>query len=230
MSYRNIFRRMVTAMMLLVCMTIHAERMERVFFSYDASHGLADNSAQTIKCTKTGRMLITTIGHVNFYDGASFMHIDPTEENDFPLPKYTGHYHIYFDSQHHLWVKDKYKVTCVDLMKERFIVNVDSVIKRMGMKEKVEDLFGDTGNNVWFMSGEKLYCPEKEKVIPLAHKEELHDIDIYDEHILLQFFASGVVSAYNDLLEIKPNLPARRSYIVTEDSTTKLGTLIKMVS
>ena len=113
MSYRNIFRRMVTAMMLLVCMTIHAERMERVFFSYDASHGLADNSAQTIKCTKTGRMLITTIGHVNFYDGASFMHIDPTEENDFPLPKYTGHYHIYFDSQHHLWVKDKYKVTQV---------------------------------------------------------------------------------------------------------------------
>ena len=197
MSYRNIFRRMVTAMMLLVCMTIHAERMERVFFSYDASHGLADNSAQTIKCTKTGRMLITTIGHVNFYDGASFMHIDPTEENDFPLPKYTGHYHIYFDSQHHLWVKDKYKVTCVDLMKETFITNVDSVIKRIGMKEKVEDMFGDNENVMWFMSNGKLYCPMKKAVVPLAHKEELHDIDVYDNRILLEFFANGVVSAYD---------------------------------
>lgn len=197
MSYSHIFRRMVTAMMLLVCMTIHAERMERVFFSYDASHGLADNSAQTIKCTKTGRMLITTIGHVNFYDGASFMHIDPTEENDFPLPKYTGHYHIYFDSQHHLWVKDKYKVTCVDLMKETFITNVDSVIKRIGMKEKVEDMFGDNENVMWFMSNGKLYCPMKKAVVPLAHKEELHDIDVYDNRILLEFFANGVVSAYD---------------------------------
>ena len=29
-------------------------KLHRVFFSYDASDGLADNSAQTIKCTKTG--------------------------------------------------------------------------------------------------------------------------------------------------------------------------------
>ena len=197
MSYSHIFRRMATAMMLLVCMTIHAERMERVFFSYDASHGLADNSAQTIKCTKTGRMVVTTIGHVNFYDGASFTHIDPTEDNDFPLPKYLGHYHIYFDKQHHLWVKDKYKVTCVDLMKEAFITNVDSVIKYIGMKEKVEDLFGDSQNEMWFLSNGKLYCPVRKSVIPLAHKEELHDLDVYDSHILLQFFANGIVSTYD---------------------------------
>ena len=183
--------------MLMVCMTIHAKRMERIFFSYDASHGLADNSAQTIKCTKTGRMVITTIGHVNFYDGASFLHIDPQAENDFPLPKYSGHYHLYFDKHHHLWVKDKYKVTCVDLMKEHFIVNVDSVIKRIGMKKEVEDMFGDSENVMWFMSKGKLYCPKNGAVIPVAHKGELHDIDVYEKHVLLQFFANGIVSAYD---------------------------------
>lgn len=197
MSDNHIFRRIATAMMLLVCTALHAGRMERVFFLYDASHGLADNSAQTIKCTKTGRMVITTIGHVNFYDGASFVHIDPTAENDFPLPKYSGHYHIYFDKHHHLWVKDKYKVTCVDLMKEIFITNVDSVIKCIGMREEVEDLFGDSENSMWFMSKGKLYCPKNNAVIPVSRTEELHDIDIYEKHIVLQFFASGVVSAYD---------------------------------
>lgn len=186
-----------TVLMLLVCNVLHAERLERVFFSYDASNGLADNSAQTIKCTKTGRMVITTIGHVNFYDGSNFVHIDPVEENDFPLPKYSGHYHLYFDKHHNLWVKDKYKVTCVDLMKERFYINVDSVIKSFGMKEEVEDLFGDGENVMWFMSKGKLHCPMREIAIPIGQKAELHDIDIYEGHTLMQFFANGVVSAYD---------------------------------
>ena len=191
-----IVRSLATVLLLLVCGMLHAERVERVFFSYNASHGLADNSAQTIKCTKTGRMVITTIGHVNFYDGANFVHIDPTAEDDFPLPKYFGHYHIYFDKHHHLWVKDKRKVTCVDLMKERFISNVDSVIKQMGMKDVVEDMFGDGENAMWFMLNGNLYCPERKIVVPVGQKAELHDIDTY-ENQLLQFFSNGYVSAYN---------------------------------
>ena len=195
----HIARQLSTVVLFLVChMMIHAERMERVFFSYDASHGLADNSAQTIRCTKTGRMVITTIGHVNFYDGAYFVHIDPKAENDFPLPMYSGHYHLYFDTHHHLWVKDKYKVTCVDLMKERFVINVDSVIKSMGMNQVVEDMFGDGENNMWFMSKGRLYCPKRKMDIPIAQKSELHDIDVYN-NTLLQFFANGVVSVF-DLL------------------------------
>ena len=196
-SENPIIRRLSIVLMLLVSGIIHAERMERVFYLYDASNGLADNSAQTIMCTKTGRMVITTIGHVNFYDGANFVHIDPTAENDFPLPKYSGHYHLYFDKNHHLWVKDKYKVTCVDLMKEMFISNVDSVIKGTGMKEVVEDMFGDGENNMWFLSKGKLYCPVREKVIPVSQKAELHDVDIYDKNTLLLFFANGVVSVYD---------------------------------
>jgi AraC-like DNA-binding protein len=183
-------------MMLLACTLLYAERMERVFFSYDASNGLADNSAQTIKCTKTGRMVITTIGHVNFFDGAGFVHIDPTPENDFPLPKYFGHYHLYFDQHHHLWVKDKNKVTCVDLMKERFVTHVDSVIKSMGMNKDVEDMFGDGENTMWFMSKGKLYCPTREMTVPVGQNAELHDIDTYN-NTLLQFFANGVVSVYD---------------------------------
>lgn len=192
----RIARRMATVSLLLICSVLHAERMERVFYSYDASHGLADNSAQTIKCTKTGRMVITTIGHVNFYDGANFVHIDPKAEDDFPLPQYFGHYHLYFDTHHHLWVKDKNKVTCVDLMKERFISNVDSVIRCVGMKGEVEDMFGDGENVMWFMSKGRLHCPKRGMSVPIGQQSELHDIDTY-ENTLLQFFANGVVSVFD---------------------------------
>ena len=197
MSVNPNIRRLAVAGMLLVCSTLHAERMKRVFMSYDASNGLADNSAQTVKCTKTGRMVITTIGHVNFYDGSNFGHIDPQEENDFPLPRYSGHYHLYFDKHHNLWVKDKRKVTCVDLMKERFYTNVDSVIKSFGMKDKVEDLFGDSNNILWFLSGDKLYCPKRGRAVTIRQKAELHDLDILDDNTLMLFFADGVVAAYD---------------------------------
>ena len=39
---------------------------KRVFMSFDASNGLADNSAQTLRCTQSGRIVISTIGHINY--------------------------------------------------------------------------------------------------------------------------------------------------------------------
>ena len=48
---------------------------ERRFRVINAADGLADNSAQTIKSTFSGRMVVSTIGHINFYDGSGFTHI-----------------------------------------------------------------------------------------------------------------------------------------------------------
>lgn len=170
---------------------------DRIFLSYDASNGLADNSAQSIKVTKTGRMVISTIGHINFYDGDAFVHIDPDNEHVFPLPKYNGHYHLYFDRHHHLWVKDKRQVTCVDLTVESFIKNVGAVIKEMGMTKQVDDMFGDINNNMWFLSGNTLYGTDDKKEFKLRHAAELQDVDVYNKKLHLQFYANGVVSVYD---------------------------------
>lgn len=170
---------------------------DRIFLSYDASNGLADNSAQSIKVTKTGRMVISTIGHINFYDGDAFVHIDPGNEHVFPLHKYNGHYHLYFDRHHHLWVKDKRQVTCVDLTVESFIKNVGAVIKEMGMTKQVDDMFGDINNNMWFLSGNTLYGTDDKKEFKLRHAAELQDVDVYNKKLHLQFYANGVVSVYD---------------------------------
>ena len=72
-----------------------AEVSKRYFRNYSAADGLADNSAQTIACTRTGRMVITTMGQINFYDGQGFSFIDASEEDFYPLSSYTGNYHLY---------------------------------------------------------------------------------------------------------------------------------------
>ena len=60
---------LITAI-LLSCLIGKAEdsARERRFRVINAADGLADNSAQTIKGTFSGRMVISTIGHINFYD------------------------------------------------------------------------------------------------------------------------------------------------------------------
>ena len=64
------------------------------FYVYNAANGLSDNSAQTVTCTKTGRLVITTMGQINFFDGVKFTYIDPSSENLFPLKDYKGNYHL----------------------------------------------------------------------------------------------------------------------------------------
>lgn len=187
----------VLMILLQACCSVLVATEQRDFKVFDASYGLADNSAQTIKCTKTGRMVITTIGHVNFYDGNTFAHIDPTPEDVFPLPGYNGHYHLYFDKHHHLWLKDKQSVTCVDLLMERFIPDVGSVIREMGVTRQVDDMFGDQNNLLWFRLADRLICPELDTQVPVADVARLLDIDVFDNRILLQFFSDGMTRAYD---------------------------------
>ena len=182
---------------MLAAVSMSAQEEQRIFYSFDSSNGLADNSAQTLKCTKTGRIVITTIGHVNFYDGANFSHIDPQPEDAFPLPKYNGHYHLYFDLHHHLWLKDKYSVTCVDLLTERFVRNISEIIRGLGMQRHVDDMFCDNDNHLWFLSEKELHGTDDQQIVPVSQRAELQDVDVYDRRHLLQFYGDGSVTAYD---------------------------------
>ena len=99
-------RHIVTAMLILLLNVSNTSAEERRRFQvYNAANGLADNSAQTINCTKTGRLVISTMGQINFFDGQQFNFIDPSTENLYPLDNYLGNSHLYFDKFHHLFGK-----------------------------------------------------------------------------------------------------------------------------
>ena len=170
----------------------------RVFYVYNAANGLADNSAQTITCTKTGRLVITTMGQINFFDGQQFNFIDPSSENIYPLSHYNGHYHLYFDKYHHLWLKHKHTVTCVNLTTEQFVENVVDEFRALGMEDKVQDLFVDQRNIIWLLTEKGLFCSENKQYYEVRKKLNLQDLMTYGDNYLMLFYENGML----DILEI----------------------------
>lgn len=165
---------------------------ERSFVELKASDGLADNSAQVVKCTFTGRMVVTTIGNINFYDGVQFSHISTRDERIFPLNNYHGPYRLYFDRLHHLWLKSNGGVSCVNLTTEKYIGNVDSVFTELGMSEKVTDMFVDDDGNVWMEGKNHIYNSYSKTRYQLMSQANLQDLAIYKGHLLL-FYGNGEV-------------------------------------
>ena len=147
----------LTTLWMLALMTAGADVSPRLFSVYTSADGLADNSAQTLNCTKTGRLVVTTMGQINFYDGSKFSYIDPLDENIHALTEYRGNYHLYFDKFHHIWLKNTHNVTCVDLLTERFAKSIDEEFRRFGVKERVNDLFVDSAGIVWLLTEKGLF-------------------------------------------------------------------------
>lgn len=195
----RLFRIMTWLAGLLLTASVAMAESEKMFYVYNAANGLADNSAQTINCTKTGRLVITTMGQINFFDGQQFNFIDPSSENTYPLSKYNGHAHLYFDKHHHLWLKKRHMVTCVDLSCEMFVPSIVDVFHEMGVDDKVEDLFADTENHLWLLLSKGLYHVEGEKFYKVRSDLNLQDVDTYQNKYLLLFYENGLM----DVLELE---------------------------
>lgn len=186
----------------LLTVTAMAESSSRVFSNYSAADGLADNSAQTIACTKTGRLVVTTMGQINFYDGQKFTFIDPSEENIYPLANYYGNYHLYFDHYHHLWLKDTHSVTCVNLTTEKFTSSIEEEFKKFGMDKKVLDLFVDSNGIVWMLTDDGLFSAETKQTLKIRRDLNLQDLDVYKKQLLL-FYENGLMEIYDSRTQQK---------------------------
>ena len=187
-------RQLFLLVCLLACvLSAMADTSRRVFSVYNASDGLADNSAQTIHCATSGRVVITTMGQINFFDGNHFSFIDPSKENMYPLPSYTGNYHIYVDKYHHMWLKNTHTITCVDLLTEMFVGSVENVFREFGVDEEVKDFFVDGNGVAYLLTKKGLYSVESKQYYKVREKLSLQDLATYQGKYLLLFYETGVV-------------------------------------
>ncbi len=186
-SHQNI---LFTLAFLLCSAIVALAQDQREFRVINAANGLADNSAQVVTCTKTGRMIISTIGNLNFYDGTTFSHIDTRSEYQLQLPLYHGNYHLYFDRHHHLWLKSTNSVTCVNMTMEQFEPDPESVIKQLGCDERVLDLFADQNNHLWVLTEKGLYGIDHKQYYKVLKDRNLQDVEVMDG-LLLTFYDNG---------------------------------------
>ena len=186
---------LVFCLLQLLPLTAMADRSDRLFEYFNASDGLADNSAQVIKCTRTGRMVTATMGQINFFDGQVFTYIDPTEENVYPLDSYRGNFHLYFDKYHHLWLKNRQTVTCVNLTTEKFETSVRDVFLNFGFSKTVDDLFVGDNGVVWLLNGYDLFSVASKKSYRIRAGKNLQDVETYGDKSLLLFYDDGMMEA-----------------------------------
>lgn len=188
---------LVSIILLITATTVHGEDelRYRTFSVINAANGLADNSAQTLSTTRSGRMIISTIGHINFYDGNQFTHVNSGANDAYALKDYEGNYHTYFDQNHHFWLKDKHKVSCINLHTEKFIP-ISNIFKQEGIKGTVDDLFTDSDRRLWLVSQGKLWSEQKKYSIPINRTAKLQDLDNMGDTLFL-FYSDSRVETYN---------------------------------
>ena len=185
-------------MLLTILFQGNAYGEERALFhQITAADGLSDNSAQAIKCTFSGRMTILVQGDINFYDGGNFVQINNDEDIRYRLDDYQGRYRLYYDNSHHLWLKGDDGLLCINLVTEKSIVNIDSVLTLYGATGRVDDLFVDVNGDVWLSVDYHILCKKYGKKIPLLKGHKLQDIEVYDKDYLMMFYSDGLLACYD---------------------------------
>ena len=85
-SLRNI--RILLCLFFCFRMTPFIYAGEFLFTTINASQGLSDNQIRYILQLPDGRMVFTTSGNVNLYDGVHFSYLHRTTEYVYPLNQY----------------------------------------------------------------------------------------------------------------------------------------------
>lgn len=202
-------RRISLTLLIVLSPILMAGQSSRRFEIFNAADGLADNSAQTVFCTHTGRLVITTMGQINFFDGQVFSYIDSRDETIYPLSAYTGFTHLYFDSYHHLWLKNTHSLTCVDLTTERFSTSIQDIFDEFGMKHQVGDFFVDGSGQPWLLDGDSLFSVESKRYYPVRAGHCLQDLAVFERQLLL-FYDDGIVDVLH--LDTQRRMVQRAAY------------------
>ena len=89
-----------------------------VFTPINGTHGLSGNKVRNITQLPDGRMMITTEGLLNLYDGTNFSYLHYDREAICRLSDYSGFHHEYIDAHGYMWLKNQRQLMVVDIGRE----------------------------------------------------------------------------------------------------------------
>lgn len=170
-----------------------------VYTRLNTSDGLSDNQVQHILQLPDGRMIFTTRGNINLYDGKQFRYIHQQENTVYTLKNYYGAYHVYVGPNDLLWVKDWKKLWCLDLRHEKYVCQLEKLFQEMGIKDQVTDLFADQQKGLWIVTDKGIWDYARECYLNLPfplHDQMLLDV-IRQKDWLLLFYDTGEISGYD---------------------------------
>lgn len=191
--------------LLLLCFILTStvcQANDPIFTPIKAHDGLSDNQIRYILQLPDGRMVFTTNGNVNIYDGTHFDYIHRSDRDIYALSAYDGFYRIYQSVDSLLWIKDQNKLMCIDLRFETYIADLDNIFFKIGITHRVMDLFLDHDQQLWLLTEQGLIQPNDSLIISDVNKYgRLQDVGS-DGGRLYLFYSSGIVACF-DLKSLK---------------------------
>jgi len=177
------------------------------FTPIDASSGLSGNQVRNITQLPDGRMVITTVGLINIYDGSVFNYLHYTDRNSIRLSGYSGFHHDYVARNGYMWLKNWYRLFLIDINRGAFASNSGSLLKSWGVNEPLKDFFMDKEKTIWLITekDELYYLPEgqREKQLfrhnisrLLEAEDQVYDVAVLNKKLFL-FFRSGVLVCFD---------------------------------
>lgn len=188
---------------LCCCYLSKSAAQSYAFSPIDVNSGLSDNQVRNVVQLKDGRMVITTQGQVNIYDGSGFKYLHYTDKNSMPLSGYSGFHHDYASGNRYLWLKNDHRLFVIDIRKDQFISDPAILLRSWGIDMPLSDFFMDQQHNLWLITknDDLYYLPEGQHTKQFFLKgisgltgssDQIHDLALQHQQLYL-FFRSGML-------------------------------------
>lgn len=118
----------------------------------NTSAGLPDDEVKALFWTSDGRLGVRTSSSLSFFDGCTFHSVPPMGDEAYAADYVSALSTAYVDARQRVWIKELGKLLVFDLTKDAYVRDVKGLLASMGIKEKVRDMFIDSGKELWFVT------------------------------------------------------------------------------
>jgi signal transduction histidine kinase/DNA-binding response OmpR family regulator/ligand-binding sensor domain-containing protein len=133
-----------------------------VFRHLDVVNGMSNNQIRNITQIPDGRLAIRTLSNLNIYNGATFEHFYHDRRKDytwnyteFLIDRYV--FKEYCDIEGRIWMKAPDYLSLFDLKTNRFVYDIEGVLKSFGINRKIKNLFIDNSKKYWFLTEDNTF-------------------------------------------------------------------------
>lgn len=118
----------------------------------NTSAGLPDDEVKALFWTSDGRLGVRTSSSLSFFDGCTIHSVPPMGDEAYAADYVSALSTAYVDARQRVWIKELGKLLVFDLTKDAYVRDVKGLLASMGIKEKVRDMFIDSGKDLWFVT------------------------------------------------------------------------------
>jgi signal transduction histidine kinase/DNA-binding response OmpR family regulator/ligand-binding sensor domain-containing protein len=183
-----------------------ANAQELIFSPVEGRQQLNEEKIRNFIELPDGRIGVFTEGMFNIYDGATFKNVHIDDTNAIPVTSYTGFHHSYIENNR-VWFKCLGKLALINLSTEKCEKAPYAILKKLGFKDSIKDLFVDTAGDIWTVSAKnELNCYQqqtgtikyflKSVLVPTAPDARLYDLLVTHNKVYL-FYSSGLLRCFD---------------------------------